>query len=493
MATKTSLPSIAIVRVSGGYPDLFPYDPDENYPEYNGINISSRPNPVYASVRETFRLLGLDKNNFGKKQWNPLGHLIRPGERVFIKPNLVTHEYRKSCRGAGDLFSVITHPSVIRAVADYVAIALKRSGEIVIGDNPSIDADFKKISETTNLTRFEKFYHQNGTNCRVLDLRPRITDELANYGIKKKTKKQSGDPEGNTVLNLADKSCFYGMNPLLYRGVFTKRFETIKHHHGRTHRYSISNTILNSDVYISIPKLKTHHKVGATLNIKGLVGVNANKNYLIHWRIGFPLMGGDEFPSSTFISDYLVLTIRHLLIDLLPESIYSRIKSKLNKTKLHFLLSDISCFSFEKHRGAWKGNDTCWRMAADLYKVFIQDASDWRKNGKKKLKTFSLVDGVVGGQGNGPFCPSAKNSKVIFGGENLLLVDCVGVRLMDFDIKSIKYLDHLINESKINLGRINISSNDFNVNNFFESKDQYLNFQPPSGWNHLTTKNGSVS
>ena len=30
-------------------------------------------------------------------------------------------------------------------MVDYVAIALKNEGEIVLGDNPSIDADFDKL------------------------------------------------------------------------------------------------------------------------------------------------------------------------------------------------------------------------------------------------------------------------------------------------------------------------------------------------------------
>jgi len=38
----------------------------------------------------------------------------------------------------------------------------------------------------------------------------------------------------------------------------------------------------------SIPKMKVHGKVGVTLNLKGLVGVNTDKNYLIHYRVGTP-------------------------------------------------------------------------------------------------------------------------------------------------------------------------------------------------------------
>ena len=61
----------------------------------------------------------------------------------------------------------------------------------------------------------------------------------------------------------------------------------------QVHEYSISRTVLDADVVISIPKLKVHKKVGVTLNLKGLVGINTNKNYLVHYRVGTPSEGGE--------------------------------------------------------------------------------------------------------------------------------------------------------------------------------------------------------
>jgi len=490
MVERSNIPPVAIKKVEGQYPDTFPFHPHQAYPEYLGKDISKGPNYVYQAVRESFRLQGYDSEHFDGKEWNPLGFLVKPGDRVFIKPNLLTHEYRASCQQREDIYSVITHPSVVRAVADYVAIALKGRGEIIIGDNPSIDADFDELSRITQLDKLESVYYDMGVNCRVLDLRPLRTDDLAYYGFKSRTKQLPGDPEGSSVINLGEKSYFHGMNALLFRGIFTKRWETIKHHHGRTHEYSISNTILNSDVYISIPKLKTHHKVGATLNIKGLVGINADKNYLIHWRIGFPKMGGDEFPSPRRVADYFVVTLRHLLIDVLPERVYARLRSMLQRTRLAIVLRDTECLSFKHYRGAWNGNDTCWRMAADLYNVFIKDAAGWRRERAKHMRTFSVIDGVMAGEGNGPFCPTPKKTRVIVVGEDLLLVDCVGTRLMDFNLEAINYLNHLLRAQRIDLSKVRIISEDFDVGSFFSRKKRYLRFMPPAGWNNLAITNG---
>ena len=479
--------TVAIATTKGTYPAEFPFDPHERYPEYHGEGISSEQNGVFAAVRECFHELGLDDGKFGAPDWNPLGEIIKPGDRVFIKPNLVTHEFRKSCNREGDLFSVITHPAVVRAVADYVAIALQGKGEIVIGDNPSIDANFAILLEKTQLDRFEELYRKRGVQCRVLDLRPLITDDLRYYGFRSKVKKQSGDPEGESIINLGRHSAFKGMNPLFFRGVFTKRWETIRHHFMDKHEYSISNTVLNSDVYISVPKLKAHHKVGATLNIKGLVGINYNKNYLVHWRIGFPITGGDEFPAPRKASDYVVLMLRHMLIDLLPESIFLRLRRMTNGTFLNVIFQDIKGLSYHHHRGAWHGNDTTWRMAADLYNVFIKDLASWRaKNGKAPLRTFSIVDGVIAGEGDGPFCPTAKDAQVVIAGEDLLQVDCVSARMMDYHIQYIRYLTWLLQKNSFDLSTLEVRSSALDTAGFFSENRRYLGFVAPKEWPELS-------
>ncbi len=484
--------SVGIARTPTEYPRIFPFHPASAFPEYGNRPVSDEANAAYDGVRETFRLLGYDADRFGTPDWNPLGHVVRPGDRVFIKPNLVAHEYRTSSGRQGDLYSVITHPAVVRAVADYAALALRGRGEIVIGDNPSIDADFKILCQKTALDRFAQLYPALfGVPCRVLDLRPRRTESLLDYGFKGRTAPLAGDPEGSTVLNLGRRSLFYGMNPLLFRGVFTKRWETIRHHSGDTHEYCISNTILHSDVYISVPKLKAHHKVGATLNIKGLVGINANKNYLVHWRIGFPGMGGDEFPHAPGVADAALLATRHLLLDFLPEDWFLWLKRRFHGRRLSILFHDTRCVSFDMARGSWDGNDTCWRMAADLYNVFVRDLAGYRRNRGRPMRFFSVVDGIVGGEENGPFYPLRKPAGVILAGEDLLAVDCAAARVMDFRVESIPYLRQLLSEAGITTADIPVRTDAWGSERFFDSGVRYLNFAPPTAWPRLAERDRS--
>src|SRR5438045_9670723 len=56
---------------------------------------------------------------------------------------------------------------------------------------------------------------------------------------------------------------------------------------------------MDADVFINLPKLKTHKNVGLTCALKNLVGINANKNWLPHQTEGTPDQGGDQFPIAT--------------------------------------------------------------------------------------------------------------------------------------------------------------------------------------------------
>src|ERR687892_1965531 len=100
---------VAVVRSpEPSYPSDPPFHPDQGYPEYPfGDHLSSNSNHVYAAVRDSLRLLGLDSAHYGTPGWNPLGELIRPGNRVIIKPNFVLHTHFSNLR----FDSVVTHAS----------------------------------------------------------------------------------------------------------------------------------------------------------------------------------------------------------------------------------------------------------------------------------------------------------------------------------------------------------------------------------------------
>src|SRR5207249_9933121 len=65
------------------------------------------------------------------------------------------------------------------------------------------------------------------------------------------------------------------------------------------HLYQIAENVLAADLIISVPKLKTHQKVGLTCALKGTVGAVSEKHCLAHHRRGNPNEGGDEYPSES--------------------------------------------------------------------------------------------------------------------------------------------------------------------------------------------------
>ena len=404
----------------------------------NKVVISHADNYRLENVKEILGATFQSFFNLPTENKNPLGvgGLIKPGGCVFIKPNWVASRWRASCPHEDSLYCVITHPNVIEAIVDYVAIALEGRGEIILGDNPSIDADFEELMNTTKIRTLEKKY--DGL-LKVKDLRPLVCDDLKNYGKKYLMVPQPGDDKGEVKINLGKESLLYGINPKNFRGVFDEREDTIASHTGDNQLYTFSKSLYDADVYISVPKLKTHQKIGVTLNLKGLVGAVTNKNQLVHWRVGYPEINGDEYPDKI-----------------------SYMESKTAKVT---------------HRGSWPGNDTIWRMVVDLYLGMK----------RKDRKYFSVVDGIMGGEGQGPFCPTAKHSNSLIVGDDLLAVDCVATRYMGLNPCKIKYLRYFLEKKfdGVTLDDLTVYENGNELKNFFDAGSMYKNFAVEDLWKDL--------
>ena len=96
--------------------------------------------------------------------------MIRPGHTVVLKPNFV-RDFRETQAGHGDC--LITHGSIIRAVLDYVYLALQGEGRIIVADAPQNDADFEAIRQIAGFDEVQGFYREHaGFAVEVYDLRP---------------------------------------------------------------------------------------------------------------------------------------------------------------------------------------------------------------------------------------------------------------------------------------------------------------------------------
>lgn len=473
------------------YPSNAPYNPHINYPEYSFGKISEEKNFVYNAFRESLILLGLDKKNFGSVNWNPLSEFINPGDTVVINPNFVIDQHEKG----GCIYSIITHPSILRAISDYVLKATKEDGRIIIADSPQMDCDFNNLLNITKLNSLKEFYGEQKFNLEIYDLRNFWINVENGLYLSRNRQSLEGDPEGSTIINLKEKSLFFKeKNHDKYYGADYNRNETIRHHSGETQEYSISNTILNADVVICAPKLKTHKKVGVTLNMKGLVGINTNKNYLVHYKVGSPTEGGDEFPPNLYSSkDSFLIKMQRISSDFLlsqKNQFTDHLYKKLTDIAKHTSLMKINMNNEDKVCcGNWSGNNSAWRMTVDLLKIFLYADKNGKIKDSPQRKMFSVVDGFIGGDGDGPLAPDAKYCGIMTIGTNICAVDLVCTRIMGFDISKIKMLNYIIkNQDLYNtkietievLSNLNLS-NLFNDNNF----KPYFNFNPPKNWTNI--------
>lgn len=209
------------------------------------------------------------------------------------------------------------------------------------------------------------------------------------------------------------------------------------HHDGTKNEYLISGSAIKCDVYFNLPKLKTHKKAGVTINLKNLVGVNGDKNWLPHHTEGSPADGGDQFPDfalSRRSENALVHSFKRLSLAL--PGLGPRLMKIARPVGERIFGSTGSTI----RSGNWSGNDTVWRMSLDLNKLVMYGNMDGslRPDTPENRKTYlCLVDGIIAGQGNGPMDPDPHPAGMIAFGCNPAAVDAVGATLMGLDVNKI--------------------------------------------------------
>lgn len=226
-----------------GYPAKPPYDPTEIYPEYPHPASSTMPdNAAYGLVREALGLMAPE--GFGSTAWNPLGRLIRPGDTVLIKPNLVDD----SAWEGGQ----ITHPAFLRPVIDYACLACGPTGRVLLAEGPWAPGVFDRVVVNTGIQAMvEHLAVSYGAPVGMLDLNKGGSGE-ARWVDLGHLSELSGE---NRIWNDA-----HGQ-PLPVEG------------ERAVGRYLIALPVLQADVVISVPKIKVHCSGGITVTMKNMLGI----------------------------------------------------------------------------------------------------------------------------------------------------------------------------------------------------------------------------
>ena len=418
--------------------------------------------------------------------WSPLfKETIKPGQKIVIKPNWLAHSHKYD---QNEWLSVITHPTVITAVLKIVLNYLEGQGEVTITDGPQTDSNWQKIMQRMTPDLWMDMGKKAGLPVNILDLRE---DEWINENdVTVERRKLPGDPLGSTEVDLDGFSEFVGHHPSPkgYYGADYNKEETNRAHSGARHLYRVSRTVMEADVFINLPKLKTHKKAGITCSLKNLVGINTYKNYLPHHNEGTPDIGGDQFPEPSVKNKAESAAIER----------FKRILNKHDELGKWFVpVKKLGKTIFGDTRetirsGNWWGNDTLWRMVLDLNKILLYAKPDGTLKEDKmenQKKYISIVDGIIAGEGNGPEAPQPYPAGVLIAGTNPVAVDALCAKMMGFDWKKIPAIKNAFKIrhypiAGFKYSDINVISSDARYNKPLEEikwEDVYR-FKPHFGW-----------
>jgi uncharacterized protein (DUF362 family) len=394
---------------------LYDLCPDVRLPE---LPKWTKVTTALVTLRALLSQAGLDLSNLGSPAWNPLGKIIREGAKVVIKPNWVRH------RNLSDhgMDCLVTHTCVIDAILSYVA---KTHPEyIVIGDAPVQGCNFEALMAACHVPEMIERFTAHNVNVSVKDFRRTIHPNGSLGG-----RPQEGcRPMDEFILyDLGADSTLEAITTpdsqfrvTLYNPAMLKR----THGPGK-HQYLIARDVIEADVVINVPKLKTHKKACITGALKNLVGINGHKEYLPHHRKGGSQSEGDCYVGRS--------RLKSVVEDLLDAT------NRAQGTIARRMLANAVrvCMAFGKvvgvdnnYEGSWYGNDTVWRMSLDLQRVLHYGRADGTLTDHVQRTVLTITDAIIAGQGDGPLAPTPIALGIMTLGANTAAVEWVHALLM---------------------------------------------------------------
>ena len=429
-------PDIGMALRPGTRYPVAPFYPPEPYPEFDGSWLSAGPfdssNLVYHLVREAlFRHLGGYNSSTNQVDLSAL-HRFGEVKKIVVKPNWVFEQNM-----LGDC--VTTHASVLRPLIDYLLLAFTPTPQIIVADIPLQSANIEQIWAETGVDILCDYYRSRGLPVSFMDLR-REKIIIDSSGFIPTREPLPGDELGYVEVSLGNDSYLEAIS--CSKGVFSvddyePGLATCYHRPGQ-HRYLIPKTVLASDLFVNLPKLKTHCKAGITSCMKNLIGINGEKGWIPHYRTGAPYNGGDEYP------DYA----RYIL------NLKSRIRNALQERHRGAYHFAQAVWKRYKHRwevasgvhltagGAWPGNNTLWRSILDLVRVITFADQDGKLMDRPQRHHLCLIDGIMCGEGEGPLQPSPKAVGIILCSSNPISADWAACHIAGFDWTKIPQLYH---------------------------------------------------
>lgn len=405
--------SIAHVRPTYG---------DRTEPE--GISTRSSSAHIHAAIHELVGAARPDVDGPTSGSDNPLGAWIPPGSRTFVLPNFVRH--RKPDESLASFQAACTQAEVLRPILDLV-IRAADGGRIGVGNAPLQSASYDSVIAETGTAALIEEYRRAGVEIGVHDLR-QYASVWTRYGARVAEEFREG--EEAVHFDLGRESA---LEPLFADGRAEVRVgdyrpeETLSFHSPGRHVYAVNRRILEADTIVSVPKLKTHQKVGITCALKGTVGTIARKECLAHHRLGGPRENGDEYPKSspvhTAISAFVDRT----------SSLGTSVPDNALRVAAKVLYRGMRLGRDNVVNGAWHGNDTAWRMVMDIMRIVRYGRPDGTIADTVQRNHIAFIDGVVAGEDDGPLRPRPVHAGILMFGTDPVWLDWACAAVMGFD------------------------------------------------------------
>jgi len=365
------------------------------------------------------------------------GHHRSP-RQIVLKPNWVQHE----ADPAFPIRALVTDARVVDATIAACLEVFPQAESILVGDCPLQSADWPLMCRQAGLDRvIEKYANEPRVKFRDLRKHAYKISGTGGDSFLLASTDEHGDPRGYREVELGTRS---HLEPISHQ---SKKFAvndysaavTRSNHRPGSHRYLVSQSILDADLLINLPKWKSHQKSGITCALKNLVGINSDKAYLPHFRRGAPKWGGDEYRDESRWLYWWQTTLREAVQK------RSRFAYRLLKPGWEFIkrargietrmtgTQPATGRKFYVAGGAWWGNDTLWRMIYDLNLIVRCVDREGRLHDTLQRDCFCIVDGLVSGEGNGPLQPLPRDTDWLAFGADPFALDAALSWFMGFE------------------------------------------------------------
>jgi len=355
-------------------------------------------------------------------------------KNVLLKPNLVNHnknEFDKIC--------LCTHENFILVTLEIILELNPRS--VLIGDAPIQGCKWDLLLSDYFYKKVESLSNKFNIRVSIKDFRRVTFDTKLNI-----LENERNSLDEYIIFDIGKKSYLEDItsDKKQFRVTCYDPDRLSESHNFGTHKYCIRKDVFECDTVITLPKIKTHQKSGLTNSLKILVGINGDKDYLPHHRIGALGHGGDCYKGYH--------PLRRLSELILDEA--NRNRGKRIYKFYSYLSAALWKLSFPKPEqnlaAGWYGNDTVWRMVMDLNLIAIFGKKDGTIADEPQRTLYTLCDGIIGGEGNGPLSPDPLPLGIIsFSNDSYLMDEIIGY-LFRMNIDKIPLLKEA---RKINKGK----------------------------------------